>query len=326
MKKNLMTLVIFLFGSVPVWAQQDAQFSQYIFNNIYINPAYAGYRETWNVNAFYRNQWSGFPGAPKTMSLAVDGIAHENRYGFALQVVNDKIGVQNNTSMYASFALRIPIEYEGSGKTLAFGISAGVIENRIKISEFDPTEPVETDPVLYSTISTKYTPDARTGVFYSTNSFFAGLSADNIIASTYNSKIDSGNVYAQHKIHMYATVGGLFHLSDVVQFKPSMLIKEDFAGPTSIDINAFVLLNEKLWIGGGYRTALFNKEKIQNDLNKAGAVIGMVELFLGQKVRIGYAYEYSINTTSMNRYPTSELSLSYFFINPNASMLSPRFF
>jgi type IX secretion system PorP/SprF family membrane protein len=327
MKKKLLLSLFCIACIIQVSAQQDAQFSQYMFNGIYINPAYAGYREVWNVHAFYRNQWSSFPGAPKTISLAVDGIAHEKRYGLAFQAVSDKIGLQENVSMYANFAVRIPIEYEESGKTLSLGIGAGVIQNRIRVDEFDPTsDPVGDDPTLYNAVATRFTPDASVGVFYNSNSFYAGLSADNLITSAYDSKSTSQDPFAERKIHMYITAGALLPVSEVLQFKPSILFKEDFAGPTSLDVNAFMLLNEKLWIGAGYRTSVFNKPLIQDDLKKSGAVIGMVELFLGQKIRIGYAYEYSINYSTLNNYPTNEISLSYFFINPKAAMYSPRYF
>ena len=327
MKKRLLILLFCFAGIVRVSAQQDAQFSQYMFNGIYINPAYAGYREVWNAHAFYRNQWGGFPGAPKTISLAVDGIAHEKRYGLALQVVNDKIGLQESTSLYGNFSVRIPIEYEESGKTLSLGIGAGFIQNRIRVDEFDPTsDPVGDDPTLYNAVANRFTPDASIGVFYNSNSFYVGLSADNLITSAYDAKSDSPNPFAERKIHMYFTAGALIPVSEVLQFKPTMLLKEDFAGPTSLDINAFMLFNEKVWIGAGYRTALFNKELIQTDLKKAGAIIGMAELFIGQKIRVGYAYEYSINNSALNNYPTNEISLSYFFINPKAAMLSPRYF
>lgn len=327
MKKKLLMLLLCVAGIAQVQAQQDAQFSQYMFNGIYINPAYAGYREVWNAHAFYRNQWGGFPGAPQTVSFAVDGIAREKRYGLALQGVNDKIGLQESTSMYANFSVRIPIEYEESGKTLALGIGAGFIQNRIRVDEFDPTsDPVETDPTLYNAVATKITPDASVGIFYNSNSFYVGLSADNLITSAYDAKNTTQKPFTERKIHMYFTAGALVPVSEVLQFKPTLLLKEDFAGPTSLDVNAFMLFNEKLWIGAGYRSAIFNKPLIQNDLKKAGAIIGMAEVFIGQKIRIGYAYEYSINNSTMNNYPTNEISLSYFFINPRASMLSPRYF
>lgn len=307
-------------------AQQDAQFSQYIFNGLYINPAYAGYREVWNINAFYRNQWSGFPGAPKTVSVAVDGVARDGKYGLGLNIANDEIGLQGTSSLYASYAFRIPIGDEEGGKKFSVGISAGFIQNRIKVEEYDPTDPTDEDPTLYNSLRTKFTPDARIGVFYNTNSFFAGLSADNLISSAFDAKKDPGNIFTERKIHLYATVGGLIPLSEVVQIKPSILIKEDFAGPTSLDVNAFVLINKIVWIGAGYRTAVLNKELIQKDLKKSGAVIGMAEVFIGQKIRLGYAYEYTTNVVGMGGYPTNEISISYFFINPKAKMLSPRYF
>lgn len=326
MRKNLMMLLFCLAVFSPAKAQQDAQFSQYIFSGLYINPAYAGYREVWNINAFYRNQWAGFPGAPKSMSLAVDGVAREKRYGLGLNIASDEIGLQGTSSMYASYAFRIPIQDMESGKTIALGVSAGVIQNRIKVSDYDPTDPVDDDPTLYNSLRTKFTPDARIGVYYSSNTFFAGLSADNLIASAYNADKDPENIFTERKIHLYATVGGLIPLSEAVQLKPTLLVKEDFAGPTSLDVNAFVLINKIIWVGAGYRTAVFNKPLIQDDLKKAGAFVGMAEVFIGQKLRIGYAYEYTTNVIGMSGYPTNELSISYFFINPKAKMLSPRYF
>ncbi len=95
-------------------AQQDVQFSQYMFNGLYINPAYAGYREQWNVNVFYRTQWQGFPGAPKTFSAAADGTINGDRIGLGLQVINDQLGIQKNTALYGSYAYRIPWMKAGS--------------------------------------------------------------------------------------------------------------------------------------------------------------------------------------------------------------------
>lgn len=326
MKKRWMILLFCLAGMVSAKAQQDAQFSQYIFNGLYINPAYAGYRGVWNANAFYRNQWSGFPGGPKTVSVALDGVARDGKYGLGLNISNDEIGLQGTSSLYASYAFRIPVGAEENDRTFSIGISAGFLQNRIKVGDYDPTDPTDGDPTLYNSLRTKFTPDARIGVFYSTNRFFAGLSADNLISQAYDAKKDPGNIFTERKIHMYATVGGLLPLSEAIQLKPSILIKEDFAGPTSLDINAFVLINKILWIGAGYRTAVFNKELIQNDLKKSGAVIGMAEVFIGQKIRLGYAYEYTTNVVGMGGYPTNEISISYFFIHPKAKMLSPRYF
>lgn len=320
--KRLLILLILSFTITVVLAQQDAQFSQYMFNGLYINPAYAGYRQQWNVNMFYRTQWVGFPGAPKTFSIAADGSANDERVGLGIQVMNDKLGAQNNTSFYATYAYRIPLD-DYNNKTLALGISGGFVQQRLDVTALDPID--HDDPLLMNAKKTALMPDARFGVFYNSERLYAGLSADNLITNIFQ-KGDALRTYLPLKPHLYFTVGGLVPLSDMLLFKPSFLLKEDFAGPTSFDLNAFLLINKMIWIGASYRTAIFNKEAIDNSLTKSGAIVGMLEVFVNDKLRIGYAYDQTINGTAANNYTTHEISLSYFFPTQKARMMSPRYF
>lgn len=306
----------------PAFSQQDAQFSQYMFNGLYINPAYAGYREYVNLNMFYRNQWSGFPGAPKTFSLAVDGPIKEGRGGLGLQAMSDKIGAQNNLSMYGNYAYRIPLDISGD-RTLSMGMGLGFIQQRMNVDALSPE--AQDDPIVQNMQKTAFMPDARAGVYFSTPRIFAGLSADNLVAKSFQ-KNDAMKTYVPVKTHAYFTFGGLVPLSEEVLFKPSLLVKEDFAGPTSLDLNAFFLLQEMLWVGGSYRTAVLKKPHIDKSLQKAGAVVGMIEYFVNEKLRIGYAYDKTTNGTAANNSGSHEISLNYIFVKPKARMLSPRYF
>ncbi|CAL1518479.1 type IX secretion system membrane protein PorP/SprF [Chitinophaga sp. MM2321] len=318
---KIILLLLFMLTHTLVYGQQDAQFSQYMFNGLYINPAYAGYREQWNVNMFYRNQWTGFPGAPKTFSVAADGVANNNRIGLGLQLMNDQLGAQNNTSLYGSYAYRIPMDRSGD-KTLALGISGGFVQQRLNISALTGSE---NDPLLMNAKRTAFMPDARAGIFYNSERIYSGLSVDNLMTNVFQ-KSDGLKTYALLKPHVYFTVGGLVPLTDAVLLKPSILIKEDFAGPTSLDLNAFFLLDKKLWIGGSYRTAVLNKRYIENSITKSAAIVGMVEYFINEKLRIGYAYDHTINGTGATNFTTHEVSLNYIFVTPRARMLSPRYF
>lgn len=325
MNKNFTKIILLLICALsyfPAYSQQDVQFSQYMFNGLYINPAYAGYREQWNVNVFYRTQWAGLPGAPKTFSAAADGTVNSNRVGLGLQVMNDQLGAQKNTVLYGSYAYRIPVDVTGE-KTLAIGIGAGFMQQRLNIEALNPAS--QTDVVLMNAKKTASMPDLRVGVFYNSERFYAGLSGDNLITGSFQKSGGLKN-YVPLKPHLYFTVGGLLALSDQVLMKPSILVKEDFAGPTSMDLNAFFLLDQKLWIGAGYRTALFNRNNIDKSVTKAGAAVGMIEMFVNSKLRIGYAYDQTLNGTGATSYTTHELSLSYFFAGPKARMLSPRYF
>src|SRR6187402_3418135 len=124
--KGILILLTFMLSTSLLYAQQDAQQSQYMFNGIYINPAYAGYKESLNVHSFYRTQWTGIEGAPRTMALAIDASANDGNVGLAFQVASDKLGAQSNLSAYASYAYRIRMNDDGSSR-LALGVSVGVM-------------------------------------------------------------------------------------------------------------------------------------------------------------------------------------------------------
>jgi len=308
-----------LLGSTFAHGQQDAQFSQY---GIYINPAYAGYREQLNIQGFYRNQWTGITGSPKTMSIAVDAIANDGNVGLALQISNDKLGAQSNLAAYANYAYRIRMNAEGSSR-LAFGVGIGMIQLGIDGSMLNPNDFEATQPTgMQSTI----VPDGRAGVFYSDNRFYGGLSADNLISQY----IDIGK-YAfipQPKPHYYLTAGMLLPLNKDILLKPSFLLKDDRGGPTSLDLNAFVILADKIWLGGSYRTGvkLYDKSYLQKDLSQQNSVVGALQVFPTSNLRIGYAYDFSIGSLQGYSGGTHEISFGYFFKNKSTRMLSPRYF
>jgi type IX secretion system PorP/SprF family membrane protein len=321
--KKLLIIITFL-TALP-WlasAQQDAQFSQYMFNGIYINPAYAGYREQLNVHAFYRTQWTGIVGAPKTVSVAVDAIANNGNVGLALQISSDRLGSQRNQSVYGNYAYRIPLNSDGSSR-LAFGVGVGAVQLGVDGTLLNPNEFEAGQPTgMQNTII----PDARAGVYFSNYRFYAGLSADNLVSQYVD--IDRYAFIAQPKPHYYLTAGMLVPLSQDILLKPSFLLKDDRGGPTSLDLNAFVILAEKFWIGGSYRTGvkLYNKSYLQKDLSQLNSAVAAVQLFPSQNLRIGYAYDFSIGPLQGYSSGTHEISVSYFFSKKNVRMQTPRFF
>lgn len=303
-------------------AQQDAQFSQYMFNGIYINPAYAGYREQLNLHAFYRTQWTGIEGAPKTMSVAVDAIANRGNVGLALQLSTDRLGAQRNSSVYANYAYRLRLNEEGTSR-LAMGLGVGLVQLGTDGALLNPNSPERDQPLgVQSTII----PDARAGVFFSNDRFYAGFSADNLI-----SQFIDVNRYAfvpKPKPHYYLTAGALVPISTDVMLKPSFLLKDDRGGPTSLDLNAFLILGERIWLGGSYRTGvkLYNKDYLQKDLTQLNSAVAAVQVFPTSNFRVGYAYDFSIGPLQGYSGGTHEISISYFFSRKNTRMLSPRYF
>lgn len=320
--RKLLTLLIFTLATQLSYGQQDAQYSQYMFNGIYINPAYAGYKELLNVNAYYRTQWTGITGAPVSMSLALDAIANNGNVGLALQLSNDKLGAQTNTSFYANYAYRLRMNESGSSR-LALGLGIGAEQLGINGALLNPNDPEPDQPVG---MQSKIIPDGRVGVYYSDNRFYAGLSADNLIAQYINVKNDT--YIAQPKPHFYFTTGVLLPLSQDILVKPSILLKDDRGGPTSLDINAFLLFGEKLWLGGSYRSGikLYQKSYLQSDLNYSNSGTLAVELFPVDNLRIGYAYDFSVGPLQSYAGGTHEISIGLYIKPKKSRMLTPRYF
>lgn len=303
-------------------AQQDAQFSQYMFNGIYINPAYAGYREQLNLHAFYRSQWTGINGAPQTMSVAVDAIANEGNVGLALQLSSDRVGAQRNQAVYANYAYRIRTNEEGDSR-LAFGIGMGAVQLGVNGALLNPNDPEIAQP---SGMQSTIIPDARAGVYYSNERFYAGFSADNLISQFAN--VDKYAFIPKPKPHYYLTAGMLLPLSESMSIKPSFLLKDDRGGPTSLDVTAFLIMGDRVWLGGSYRTGvkLYKKNHLQNNLSSLNSAVAAAQVFATNNLRIGYAYDFSIGPMQGYGGGTHEISIGYFFNRQQIRMLSPRYF
>ena len=324
MKKGLIIVALLAFAQLAK-SQQDAQYSQYMFNGIYINPAYAGYKEQTNLHSFYRNQWTGITGSPTSMSLAVDAVANDGNVGLALQLASDKLGAQSTLSAYANYAYRIRMNADGSSR-LAFGVGAGVIQAGLNGDMLDPLDAGD----QYIPIGTEkqILPDARAGVFYSDNPFYAGFSADNLIAQYLLKDRNMSIAFPVPKPHYYLTAGFLLPLNEDVQLKPSFLLKDDRGGPTSLDLNAFVLLADRIWLGGSYRTGvkLYSKDYLQKDLDKKNSVVAMTEIFATPQLRLGYAFDYSLSKLQGYSGGTHELSIGFYIKPKKVRMLTPRYF
>ncbi|MEO6149407.1 MAG: type IX secretion system membrane protein PorP/SprF [Mucilaginibacter sp.] len=320
--KRIFTLIICILGTELLYAQQDAQQSQYMFNGIYINPAYAGYKENINLHAFYRAQWTGIEGSPRSMSLAVDAIANNGNVGLAFQISNDRLGAQSNLAAYANYAYRLRIN-DNEDTRLAFGLGLGVMQLGTNGNLLDPNDPEPEQPIG---TQSAILPDGRLGVYYSDSKFYAGFSADNLIAQYID--ITSKAYVAQPKPHYYLTAGILLPLTDDIMVKPSVLLKDDRGGPTSLDINAFFIFGDKIWIGGSYRTGvkLYSKNYLQGDLSSLNSAVLAAEVFPMQNLRVGYAYDFSVGPLKGYSAGTHEISVGYYIKTRKSRMLSPRYF
>lgn len=325
MKKNII-LYFFLFAlNSSVKSQQDPQYSQYMFNSLVINPAYAGYREVLNGSILNRDQWLNINGAPKTQSIILDGnFGNDEKIGLGLSVVTDRLGLQSQTTAYLNYAYRLRV---GADARLAFGLGVGV--GQYTLDGGGATTDNPNDPNFnYGKMSFRV-PDARFGVHYSNYRFYAGLSATNLFSQSIDYRNVPKNQVARQGRHFFLTAGYLIDINDFLKFKPSFLIKEDTKGPTNLDINNFLLLGEKVWLGASYRTSvnLLNKSGVFGNVKSPNAVVGLVEFFAGKGWRLGYAYDHTVSSLSDNSGATHELSVGLSFGGKReVSILSPRYF
>lgn len=294
-------------------AQQDSQFTQYIFNGLHINPAYAGYKEDIYVQSFYRAQWAGIKGAPKTFSVAADGAFNNGKVGLGLIVSNDQLGAQTYLSAYANYAYRIKTGDDGASQ-LAFGIAAGMLQMGLDGNKLEGYQPG--DELIPLGSQTNTVPDARFGVYYANKSFFAGFSATSLLAKYLVKKNTQESRIPVPQPHLYFTAGALLPFSEDVKLKPVILFKDDTNGPSALDITAFLLLKERLWIGAFVRTSfdLYKKDYQERGLGKEHAMGAILELFATENIRMGYSYDYALTKLRNYNYGSHEVSLG-FYIN-----------
>lgn len=326
--KCSVVLLFLLLSAGRLAAQQNIQFSQYVFNSLSVNPAYAGYKEEWFAQLALRSQWMGVEGAPKTGVISIDGILdpRDRKMGLGFQVTSDKIGPQFATSVTANYAYRLQLDGDDT-KRLSFGIGAGVVQYNLNGNVLNTTE--GGDQALALDKESRLKPDLRLGIYYNSNFLYLGFSLlDAFSGSQVSITSTSSSFNIARSRHAYFMAGGLVNLSPEMRLRPSMLIKEDFRGPTSIDLNVMTIFNDKLWLGASYRTGLALWKKQFNDLHlgKQNSISGIVQVFVSERFLMGYSYDYVTSKLGSNQNGSHELTMGLTFGRVPRSFICPRVF
>ncbi|WP_254097178.1 type IX secretion system membrane protein PorP/SprF [Aquimarina sp. Aq107] len=320
MKKIYILIVTVLLGFVfqqNSWAQQDAQYTQYMYNTISVNPAYAGSRGVMSIMGLHRSQWVGLDGAPRTQTLTLNTpIGDNNRVGLGLSIVNDEIGPTDETYFDIDFSYTIPTSDTGK---LSFGIKAG---GHLLNVDFDRLSQFDTGDPLFNNgnIDNKFSPNVGAGIYYHTDKFYLGLSAPNLLETDHfdeSAAIDSnGNssFIAEERINYYLIAGHVFDLSDTVKFKPAILSKLVFGAPLQVDLSANFLLYDKLTLGVGYRWS--------------AAFSAMAGFQISDSLMIGFAYDKESTELGRTQFNDGsyEVMLRFELFRKYNRMLTPRFF
>ncbi len=309
MKKYLFLFLLALssLNAGDLFAQQDPQFSQYMFNPLYINPAYAGSRGTMNGAIEFRKQWIGFEGAPTTMVLAVNTPTKKGKVGLGIEVINDQIGPRNTTGAYLDYAYRLPV---GKGK-LAFGLGAGIMSYKVDFSKVTYRDAADGYAQLGTVGITK--PDFKFGIYFNNKKFYTGLSFTHLNQETYTVKVDTMSFSQKMVPHAFFTIGRAFQLSDNVVFSPSIMTRGvSSVATTNLDLNLNFRFREVLWIGVSLRS-----EK---------SVVAMIQYNITDKLKLGYSYDMSTNRLKSYQSGTHEFVLGFDLNLFQSQVLSPRFF
>jgi type IX secretion system PorP/SprF family membrane protein len=301
MKKFYPVIILLLIGMCAN-AQQLPQFTQYMYNTISINPAYAGNRDAVSVVGLHRSQWSGLAGAPQTQTLSIHSPLRNEQIGLGLSIINDKAGYENYTYAYGDFSYTINVN---ALTTLSFGLKAGMSYYNL---DEDLLQDVD-DPFFNDDVFNRWTPNFGAGLFLSSQDWYVGLSAPKLINNDNN---EHSEYVALEQVHYYLTGGYVFDLSNTWKLRPSTLLKATQGAPLSVDISSAFIYDEKVYLGANYRID--------------DAVGGFVDFQILPSFRVGYAYEYSISDLQPYTSGTHEILLIYEFRRQNTKYKSPRFF
>ncbi len=302
---KLLFFVFLIMGSIPSIAQQLPQFTQYMYNTIAINPAYAGSRETLNVIGLHRSQWAGFAGGPTTQTLSVHAPLKYEKIGLGFSFVNDELGFENFTYMYGDFSYTIQLNEISK---LAFGLKAGFtafsVDNELYTSN--------TNDQLISNIESRWTSNVGAGIMWLWERGYLGLSAPRLINNDF---VPDSEFKALERASYYFTGGYVFNIGFDTKFKPSFMIKATNGATISTDLTANFLFFEKLWVGAGYRFSNTNE-----------AIGFMSDFQVLRDWRVGYTFE--LPTSEIRPYTsgTHEIIIMFEVFNQRKRESSPRYY
>ena len=312
--KFLILLGIVMLSSLAGIAQQDAQYTQYMFNTMSVNPAYAGSRGQLSIAALYRSQWVGLDGAPKTQTLNIQSPIRNSKLGYGISIVNDEIGNGVVQETYFDAIVSYTVDVSAEGK-LSFGLKAGA--NLLNL-DFNQLRNFDAEPVNSDNIENRFSPNIGVGVYYHSNEFYAGLSAPNLLQTEHfdNSQQEAGSVQflSKERINFYFITGYVFDLNGNLKFKPALLTKVVGGAPLQIDLSANFMFNDKFTFGAAYR---FD-----------AAVSAMAGFQISDQFMIGLAYDRETTALGGTQFNDGsfEVFLRYELVKSFQRLVSPRFF
>lgn len=306
-KKLYVGIGLVMLGCFPsqTHAQQDPQYTHYMYNHSVINPAYAGSREGMYIFGLYRTQWVGLDGAPKTATLSMDTPLGKSGLGLGVNFINDRIGAMDENTLSVDLSYGIDLNYEYK---LAFGLKgSGNLLNvdYSKLSIYDGS-----DPVSLVDVENKFTPNIGAGMFLYSEKAYIGLSSPNLFTRT---RYDDNSLSTlRQRMHLYLTGGYVFDLNYNLKFKPAAMVKMVEGSPLQVDLSANFMFRDKFTVGAAYRWD--------------AAVSGLVGFQVTDNIMVGYSYDAETSKLSHYNSGSHEIFLRFNLFNGFKRVTAPRFF
>ena len=299
-KLSLLVLLLVVLCAEDASAQQDPQYTQYMYNMNVVNPAYAGSKESLSLTALYRKQWSGFEGAPETITFSGHSPISD-KVGLGLSVIKDELGPISETNVYADFSYTLQL---GATTKLALGLKAGATFHDVGLELQD-----ENDPFFSQDINNTY-PNVGAGAFLYGDNYYLGFSVPNLLNSVHLD--ENGIKYGNETNHYFGTAGYVFQVSDNFKLKPSVLVKSAFDAPVSFDGNLNALFYEKFELGVSYRLD--------------DSFSGLVGFQVTPNIRVGYAYDRVTSDIKTVADSSHEVVVTFDLFFKKRTLRSPRYF
>lgn len=305
-KIGVLFALLFMAALPKGMAQQDSQYTQYMYNTVSVNPAYAGSRGHISTALLYRSQWVGLDGAPTTQTFNLHSPIGYRGVGLGLSIVNDQIGPTSETYFDIDFSYTVYTSTEGR---LSFGLKGSAHLLDVRFSELNQ---YTTDVSLQNDIENKFSPNIGAGVYYHNERFYAGLSVPRILETRHFDETSLST--AKEQMNFYLITGYVWDLNENTKFKPALLTKLVTGAPLQVDVSANFMFSEKFILGAAYRWD--------------AAFSGMVGFNISEKFLIGLAYDREVTELGEAIYNSGsfEAILRYDFISSKGNLKSPRFF
>ncbi len=296
-----LTLFVLIFTSLRLTAQQQVQYTQYMYTPSLINPAYVGLDEVMKVSLIHRSQWVGIKGAPVSQTLLLSTPIGE-RLGLGFGILRDEVGPANETN--ASLDLSYVLQLNNNGLHLSFGMKGGLQILNVdytKLTTYNPNDPVDN-------INARLTPNIGAGFYLYDRDWYLGLSAPNLLRTKHYNKSSISTVSSA--THFYFIGGKSFDLNNSIKFKPAFLLRSVTGSPLAIDVSFNFLFNERFTTGVSYR--------------HGASVSGLLDVKVSPSLSIGYAYDYDTSDIGYFSGGSHEVLLRYYFNKLISDVRQPR--